>query len=424
MERRSTKLFAELLILMLAVVVFPLLQASAVAAAETSDYEGLIITEIVIVGNTRTNDPVILRQLPFKVGDQWTEAYTITTEKRLQATNLFDPMNLKITLEPLDIGGVRVIIRVSDPHILYNDPIEFTVMHIQELISSSFYQTLHNPFGTGTDLTFGGRWGTNPLAGVSLSQSLSGGWIMGGGLTWSNVGGSFYKRDSLTPAYATNGIQAQLSFDNYATDTMKYALTVGYRYGNTIINSASALAQHYFLVGSGAQWTSPHRTNGSLTLKTSGRTAFDLSGVGSHYYAVGGTADGHIKIGSTILTLRAAGGFMSEKAPLNHQYVMGGFGSLPLRGHAPGFIGNAYASGVMEYQIPIGKTPLWLIGFLDSGRMWYYTGAGSEWGSYNWQADFGFGLAIDTPIGTSVRFDIARSITDYQGWKWSVYMGY
>ncbi|MGI5854244.1 MAG: BamA/TamA family outer membrane protein, partial [Bacillota bacterium] len=93
--------------------------------------------------------------------------------------------------------------------------------------------------------------------------------------------------------------------------------------------------------------------------------------------------------------------------------------------HAAGFIGNAYFSGILEYHVPVFKTPLWLIGFLDSGRMWYYTGAGegSEWGSYNWQVDFGFGLAFYTPIGIPLRFDIARSITDYQGWKWAIYFG-
>lgn len=427
---RGTRLFSAVLVLILSMAVLPLWQASAVAAAETVEtYEGLIIAEIVIVGNTRTDDSIILRQLPFKVGDQWTDAYTVTTMKRLLGTELFDPMNLKITLEPMGVGAVRVVIRVSDPHVLYNDPIEFAAMHVQELIFSSFYQTLHNPFGTGTDLTVGGRWGTNPRASVTLSQSLAAGWVMGSGLTWSKVETSFYRRDPLTPApaYNVNGIQAQLSFDNYATDSMQYMLGASYRYANTSIGGTPALAQHYLLVGSGAQWTNSHWTNGWPAFTTTGRSigAFDLSGTGSHYFSVSGSASGEFEIGSTVLSLTAAGGFMSEKAPLNHQYVMGGFGSLPLRGHAAGFIGNAYFSGILEYHVPVFKTPLWLIGFLDSGRMWYYTGAGegSEWGSYNWQVDFGFGLAFYTPIGIPLRFDIARSITDYQGWKWAIYFG-
>ena len=98
---------------------------------------GARIGEIIILGNSRTGEEVIQRQLPFSPGDYWRDEYLDLTITRLKAMNCFDPLSLRVLTEPLPGGELRVVVRASDTHILYLDPI----INIQNLFSNYYTQT-------------------------------------------------------------------------------------------------------------------------------------------------------------------------------------------------------------------------------------------------------------------------------------------
>src|SRR5690554_2858857 len=139
-------------------IVTCLFSSSVPAEAAGVATGGSRISEIIILGNSRTSDEVILRQLPFSPGDDWRDGYLDLTLTRLEAMNCFDPLSLRVITEPLPGGDLRVVVRASDTHILYLDPLEFFIINMQNLFSNYYTQTFYNPFGTGLNLTAGGGW--------------------------------------------------------------------------------------------------------------------------------------------------------------------------------------------------------------------------------------------------------------------------
>ena len=55
--------------------------------------------------------------------------------------NCFDPLSLRVITEPLPGGELRVVVRASDTHLLYLDPLEFVIIKLQNLFSNYCTQT-------------------------------------------------------------------------------------------------------------------------------------------------------------------------------------------------------------------------------------------------------------------------------------------
>lgn len=410
----TTRNRCRLLAVLLAMIGIMGIASSAVAG----EHEGSIIREVVVTGASRTDVQVVLRQLPFTTGDEWKEEHRALTLKRLAGMDLFDPLNLKVTVEPLEAGTVRVVVRVSDPHVLYNDPIEFAVVHGQELLSNSFSQTLRNPFGNGMNLSVGGRWGGSTSVSAGADFSLSRGWVAQLDYAWSDVHPGFYARGALTPEYSSTGSTAQASATRYATSEWTYGLTVGYRQADVSINGGAEAPQGYLQVAPRIGFSDI--LDASLTL----RAAFDVMGGDRSYQSAVGKLGKAWEPDRHYLGLIAYGGYMTPDAPLNQQFTMGGFGTLPLRGHGAGFVGHAFLNGTAEYRFCVDRKMMWLVGFVDGGRMWYWDEAAGSAAAYEWQLDAGVGFAIETPLGFPVRLDVAHGIAEDAGWKWGVYLDY
>lgn len=386
----------------------------AAAPAIALQYEGAIIREICIVGATRTPEELVLRQLPYRIGDRWVDGFETLTLKRLQGMDLFDPQGLRVTLEPLDPDGVRVVVRVSDPHILYNDPIEFVAMHAQELMSNSLVQTVRNPFGTGTNLTVGGRWGSNPSLSLGFDQSLAGGWVLEAAFSWSDLNLSFYPQGGAMPGYESTGYSFSVGTTRYASEHWKYSLAVGLRPSTYAEIGDPRMNQTYLSISPRVSWS------GWLDAGVGYRLGLDLEGR-EMYHAVTGTASKDFVLGRHVIALDALGGYMTPDAPLNQRFVMGGFGSLPLRGHGAGYVGHTFWNATAEYRFNLDGNLFWGIAFVDMGRMGYYDGVEGATDFHDRQLDIGLGLAIETPLGFPVRFDIAKSMTGTDSLNWSVY---
>lgn len=374
--------------------------------ADASAEASVAIAEIIITGNTRTHTGVIIRQLPFKKGDMWREGYRDLVLKRLQAMNMFDPTETRVTMEIIEPGKGQVIIRVCDGVLLYLEPLEFVAFSLQDLLSSQYNLTLYNPLGNGLSFSAGFNWNGRPA--YKLAAHLAGGkgWILGG--FWSQFDSirQFYPSGKESPQYTAAGTSIQLTATRYATERFNYGISMFYSPVMYSQNPGETQTQNYLSVVPRINWE--YWAEYELAC----RWGTDLTGNSPSANAGVLKAKKEWPIGKNNLVFALSTGYMSPGAPLNQQFVIGGFGSVPLRGHKAAYIGDSFLTGSFEYRYRLNPA-FWLIGFVDTGRM----SAGNA--QYPWITDIGAGLAINTPLGYPFRIDIAQGMTDSRGIRYN-----
>jgi hypothetical protein len=398
--------FSPLLLAAVTVISFFAFSIPTAAAAIATD--GARIDEILILGNSRTSAEVIQRQLPFAVGDSWRDEDLTLARTRLDAMNCFDPLSLQVITEPLPGGELRVVVRASDTHLLYLDPLEFFIIKLQQLFFNHYTQTFYNPFGTGLNLTVGGCWGANPWLGLGFNQALANGWFLRGNLRWSENRWQFYPTSN-PPKFSSTGFSTSLSLLRYARSDYAYGVTIDYNPVQVALDGADRLPQAYLSFGPDFKWS--RWLESQLTL----RYALDLTGDFPAYPTVSTVFRRRQPIGENELLTTVYAGKMAKSAPLNRRFVIGGFGAVPLRGFPPAFTGHSYLNAAFEYRHSIAKNR-WLLAFVDCGRAW--TDHEKVTG-YEWEAGAGVGLALGTPLGYPVRFDLAHGLTG-GGLSWQI----
>ncbi|HHU82631.1 MAG TPA: BamA/TamA family outer membrane protein [Firmicutes bacterium] len=392
------------------VVVISLLSFSVPAAADGVAAGGARIGEIIILGNSRTGEEVIQRQLPFSPGDYWRDEYLDLTITRLKAMNCFDPLSLRVITEPLPGGELRVVVRASDTHILYLDPLEFFIINIQNLFSNYYTQTFYNPFGTGLNLTASGGWGANPWIGLGFNQSLSKGWFLKGNLQWSENHRWFYPLDN-PPSFSSTGFFTSISLLRYTFGDCEYGGTINYSPVQVSLDGADSLNQAYLSIGPDCKWS------GWLECRLSLRYVLDSTGNFPSYPAASTVLLRRSRIGENELLTTLYAGSMAKSAPLNRQFTIGGFGPVPIRGFSPAFTGHTYLSASLEYRHLLSRNS-WLLAFVDYGRAW---SDHERTTGYDWESGAGVGLAVGTPLGYPVRLDLAYGLTG-GGLAWRIWM--
>jgi hypothetical protein len=391
-------------------IVTCLFSSSVPAEAAGVATGGSRISEIIILGNSRTSDEVILRQLPFSPGDDWRDGYLDLTLTRLEAMNCFDPLSLRVITEPLPGGDLRVVVRASDTHILYLDPLEFFIINMQNLFSNYYTQTFYNPFGTGLNLTAGGGWGANPWISLGFSQSLSNGWFLKGNIEWSKNHRRFYPFND-PPGFSSTGFFTGISLLRYAFGDCEYGGTINYSPVQVSVDGVESLSQAYLSIGPDFKWS------GWLECRLALRYALDLAGNFSSYPAASTVFLRRQPIGKDEFFTTLYAGYMGKSAPLNRRFVIGGFGSVPLRGFSPAFTGHTYLSASLEYRHLLSRNS-WLLAFVDYGRAW---SDHERTTGYDWESGAGVGLAVETPLGYPVRLDLAYGLTG-GGLAWRIWM--
>ncbi|NLM37318.1 MAG: BamA/TamA family outer membrane protein [Firmicutes bacterium] len=362
--------------------------------------DGARIGEVVILGNSRTGKEVIQRQLPFSVGDYWRDEHLALTLTRLQALNCFDPLSLRVITEPLPGGELRVVVRASDTHLLYLDPLEFVIIKLENLFSNYCTQTFYNPFGTGLNLTVGGGWGANPWIGLGFNQALSNGWFLQGNLQWSENSRQFYPTND-PPSFHSTGFSTGISLLCYNRVDCEYGGTFNYSPVRVALDGADRQQQAYLSFGPDFKWSRWFEAQLAL------RYALDLTGNFPPYPAVNAILLHRRPIGKNQFLTTLYAGHMAKTAPLNRQFTIGGFGTVPIRGFSPAFTGHTYLNASLEYRHSLSGN-LWLLTYADCGRTW---SDHEKTGDYDWESGAGVGLAIGTPLGYPVRLDLAHGLT-------------
>lgn len=368
------------------------------------------IGEVIILGTSRTGEEVIQRQLPFSVGDYWRDEHLDLTLTRLKAMNCFDPISLRVTTEPLPGGELRVVVRASDTHILYLDPLEFFIINMQNLFSNYYTQTFYNPFGTGLNLTAGGGWGANPWISLRFNQALSDGWFLKANFQWSENNRRFYPFGD-PPSFSSTGFFTGVSLLRYTFGDCEYGGTINYSPVQVALDGAESLNQAFLSIGPDFKWS------GWLKCRLALRYALDLTGNFPSYPAVSTVFLRRRPIGENEFLTTLYAGHMTKSAPLNRRFTIGGFGSVPIRGFSSAFTGHTYLTASLEYRHFLPKN-FWLLAFVDYGRAWSDHEKAT---GYDWESGAGVGLAVGTPLGYPVRLDLASGLTG-GGLVWRIWM--
>lgn len=377
------------------VFLFILLLLMCIHPVKLYAQEGSIIKEIIIIGQTRTSEEIIFEQLPFQKGDIWRKELAQWTIKRLETLNIFAYEPLQIITEPLSKEECRVVIRVADPSFLYKDPAEFVFNTGVSLAFQQFSPTLYNPFGDGMNFNLAINWSPNYSYGGSITSPV--------GSSLFSLGGHYY--------------QSNLHFSNKSYESSGLVLETGITYWwNESLRQTTRLNYHsFYLDEEEYEYIIPRvsffRTGfgeSEITLSTGLSLQDD-----PFFWQVRGTL--FSKKNSLLGLLR--GGYTSPEAPFNYTFATGGYHLIPLRGESLWHLTKAYLLGTLEYHLPLNSMLIPIL-FIDGGLIWKDEALLFE---EEMIINLGLGLALDTPLGIPVRFDIATNpVTD----DWNYHIGF
>ena len=350
--------------------------------------EGLEITEILILGPTRTEKAVIEKQLPFTIGDHWQKHYERWTINRLQELESLAYTPMRVIVKPLTKEECQVVVRVGEAELLYRDPAEYVIMNsLTLLFNRQVIQGFYSPLGYGEKLVL------SLSPGDYYRYQLAGSTPLGAGMIELSLASFKQKRGFIAgEGYLNQGESITLEHKYWWNQNWRQ--TTGLSYHQTALNNKKQeliiplLELHYRQLPLLGSW----QVEAGLPQKE-----------GNGFWKTEGTL--FTQKGPLIGLLR--GGYSSEDTPPNHRFTAGSFGTLPLRGEGEYRLAAAYGLGTLEYHfsLPAPFTPLI---FLDGGLVWDEKANSSE------ILCLGIGAAIDTPLGMPMRFDLGTS-TDLEG---------
>ena len=341
----------------------------------SSSIQAKTIEEILVVGLSRTNEDVVINQLPFKEGDEWKEEYRKWTLNRLSDSGIFSYEPQKIITENISEDKLRVIIRLADPSLFYIDPAEYTISNLTMLTSKRFRQNIYNFSGKGERIWVNINWNNNYSYETGLTFPIK------KGLSSLNI--KNYKNERKT--YLEKGYLVETDYNYWHNSKFFHQFKLAYQKGDfnyneqkIIIPAISIFWQDTFSLGTIIQ-SGINLTDDNKFIKTEG--VF------------------HKKVSPWNILLRS--GLLSNNTPDNHYYYLGGVGELPLRAEVDKKKATAYLLGSVEYCIEM-EAPLTSIVFAD-GTVFKKNLEDDYKNVFN----VGFGLAYNTPLGIPFRFDYA-----------------
>ncbi|NBO92380.1 MAG: outer membrane protein assembly factor BamA [Planctomycetia bacterium] len=402
---------------------------------QVEEQKPAVAGQVIIVGNERTDQRVILRQIPIYPGQTLTYPDLRLAERNLARLNIF---------ESSPDGSVRPTVTVRDNPFNPDSNVKDIVVNVQEASTGSLMFGL----GVNSDSGFTGSVVLNERnfdlfrPATSLEDLFSGGAWRGAGqeLRIEAVPGTQLQRYMVTfrepflfdsPYSMTlSGYYYQRYFNEYHEDRLGARATIGRKLNDRWSASVTTRAESVgvsnvsffapevyrsvsgdnFLVGVRAGVTRDSRdsvlrpTDGSL-LDVSyeqcfGDRVFPLVNFEySQYWTMLQRADGS---GRQVLAFHTQTGWAGSNTPVFERYFGGGFRSIrgfQFRGVGPqenGFKtgGTFMLLNSLEYQVPLrASDQVFLVGFVDSGTV------ATRIQDFNdYRVSVGFGLRFTVPM--------------------------
>jgi outer membrane protein insertion porin family len=416
------------------------------------------VGQIYIVGNERTRQNVILRQLPLYPGQILTYPDLVQAEKNLARLNIF---------ESTPDGSVRPRVTVLDNPLDQDNPVKDILVNVQEASTGSlmFGVGVNSDVGLTGSIVLNERNFDITRPPTSIDDLLNGTAWRGAGqeLRIEAVPGTMMQRYSATfrepflfdsPFSLTaSAYYWQMMYNEYTEERLGARFTLGRKLDNawSVVGSVRLEDVGVSNVGFGAppdytnvEGYNPQAgfkaavtrdTRDSLLRPTEG-SLFDVSFeevIGNHgafslanadftkFWTVWQRADGS---GRQVLMLHDAIGWASDNTPVYERFFAGGFRSIrgfQFRGVGPdinGFKvgGDFLVLNSLEYQVPVqAGDKIFLVGFVDSGTV---TPNISTINDYRVSVGFGVRFVVPmlgpVPIALDFGFPIIRGPRDQQ----------
>ena len=349
------------------------------------------IDEIVVIGPTRSSAELVYTQLPFAEGDFWHEDYRELVRKRIKALEIFNPMELRVITEPITDDKIRVVIRATDTSIYYNNLIEFAIMKTVDLGYRQINQTFRNPFGNGYNIEVGFNWSQNPWWKIGTHFNV------GNGFTgeWQHL--DFDRGLEFNGTnYNEDGYQEKVELEQVVTEDIR--LLYGMIYQDSRYEGQRGEYQQQYLKG---KMEIINDKYGYLHARLVG--AKSLVENNQDFYQLEVDYTDNMNLGPGQFVYKFQGGISNPETPLNHQFHIGGFREIPIRGYSFDMAGDRYAKTTIEYHQPIFVRGLNLILFTDVGKI---ISDGKDLTSEEWLFGKGAGVSYNTPLGAPIRLDV------------------
>jgi outer membrane protein assembly complex protein YaeT len=415
------------------------------------------VGQIFIVGNDRTMQNVILRQVPLYPGQVLSYPALAASERNLARLNIF---------EATPDGSVRPTVKVLDNPMDPDSPYKDVLVTVQEASTGSlmFGLGVNSDSGLTGSIVLNERNFDLFKIPTSWDDFLNGSAFRGAGQEFriEAVPGTQLQRYVVslkepflfdTPySLLVSGYFYQRYFNEYAEDRYGGRFTLGrkvsdywsilgtVRVENIDVHNVSAFAPPAYqeVVGSnflaGFRLGATRDTRDSILRPTQGSLLdigfeycigdfdFPLFNIDySQYWTVYQRADGS---GRHTLTFHNQFGWAGSNTPVYERFFMGGFRSLrgfQFRGVGPDVAGykvggDFLLANSLEYQVPIrANDQISLVGFVDSGTVTPKIG---QWDDYRVSVGFGVRFVVPmlgpVPIALDFGFPIVKAPTDQQ----------
>jgi outer membrane protein assembly complex protein YaeT len=415
------------------------------------------VGQIFIVGNDRTMQNVILRQLPLYPGQILTYPDLKQAERNLARLNIF---------EATPDGAIRPTVTVLDNPLDPDNPVKDILVTVQEANTGSlmFGIGVNSDSGLTGSIVLNERNFDILRPPTSFDDFINGTAFRGAGQEFriEAVPGTQLQRYVVSfrepflfdspYSLTVSGYYYERQYNEYNEDRIGARVTIGRkvsdywsivgttRIENINVNNVSVFApQDYtsvqgdnFLVGFRGGVTRDSRdsilrpTEGSLLdisfEECIGDHVFPLASIDySQYWTLLQRADGS---GRQVLQLHSNVSWAGDNTPVYERYFAGGFRSIrgfQFRGVSPdvnGFKigGDFMVLNSLEYQVPVqASDSIFLVGFVDSGAV---TARANHIDDYRVSVGFGVRFVVPmlgpVPIALDFGFPIVKAPSDVQ----------
>lgn len=414
-------------------VSIPNVQVSSDGTLHVDISEG-IVEDFVLVGNDKTKDKVILREMKLKKGKPFNKFLASRSMERLYNTGYFEDVNMKLLPGKENEHNVIIEIDVIEQKTGivtvgagYSDS-DGTV-GIVELGDTNFR-------GTGDKVNFHWEFG-GAGDGKNYTISYTRPWINSNG---DSLGASIFNRIYTYDDYDADGNEiaeydkrrkgwnitwGHVS-DDYRTNYFNFDSTKesyddhdGFEWGSAASGHTADMSDDWYKAimdnfGTTNSFTFTHvfdnrdnYFNASRGRRISFSAQWGGHGLGGDYDFYKFTTEGRFYKGlgnGHILALRVMGGYIDGDVSYGNLFDLGG--SNTLRGYEDDqFKGKKMYAATLEYRFPIAKKVQGVV-FTDAGSTWGLDSTKIPWyeddDSLNWSV--GVGLRLQTPIGP-IRLD-------------------
>lgn len=393
-----------------------------------------IVEDFVLVGNDKTKDKVVLREMKLKKGKPFNKFLASRSMERLYNTGYFEDVNMKLLPGKENEHNVIIEIDVIEQKTGivtvgagYSDS-DGTV-GIVELGDTNFR-------GTGDKVNFHWEFG-GAGDGKNYTISYTRPWINSNG---DSLGASIFNRIYTYDDYDADGNEiaeydkrrkgwnitwGHVS-DDYRTNYFNFDSTKesyddhdGFEWGSAASGHTADMSDDWYKAimdnfGTTNSFTFTHvfdnrdnYFNASRGRRISFSAQWGGHGLGGDYDFYKFTTEGRFYKGlgnGHILALRVMGGYIDGDVSYGNLFDLGG--SNTLRGYEDDqFKGKKMYAATLEYRFPIAKKVQGVV-FTDAGSTWGLDENKIPWykddDSLNWSV--GVGLRLQTPIGP-IRLD-------------------